>query len=94
MIRYHFTTINGHVAADVEGTELRNLDEARVEATRLIGQILRDHPDRIWEKGKLGVQVYTDDNDFLFEIMTVIRPRPKSGGRPTVMPFGRDCRYG
>jgi hypothetical protein len=48
MPRYFFHVIDGHNIIDHEGTELSGLTEARAEAIRLAGAILRDEGDTFW----------------------------------------------
>jgi hypothetical protein len=48
MPRYFFHVIDGRDIIDHEGTELSGLREARTEAIRLAGAILRDECDKFW----------------------------------------------
>ncbi len=48
MPRYFFHVIDGRDIIDHEGTELSGLREARTEAIRLAGAILRDEGDKFW----------------------------------------------
>jgi hypothetical protein len=48
MPRYFFHVIDGREIIDNEGSELAGLKEARVEAIRLAGAILRDEGDKFW----------------------------------------------
>jgi hypothetical protein len=48
MPRYFFHVIDGRSIIDNEGTELSGLKEARIEAIRLAGAILRDEGDTFW----------------------------------------------
>ena len=48
MPRYFFHVIDGRSIIDNEGTELSGLTEARTEAIRLAGAILRDEGDTFW----------------------------------------------
>jgi len=49
MPRYFFHVIDGHDIIDNEGSEMSSLKEARTEAIRLAGAILRDEGDTFWD---------------------------------------------
>ena len=44
--RYSFNIYDGVTIMDDEGTEFRNWEDARLEAIRLCGETLKDHPKR------------------------------------------------
>jgi hypothetical protein len=69
MHRYYFSTSNGDVHEDVDGTLLPDPDTAKLEGAKILGQILRDHPERLWEGGDLTLQVTDDAGSSLFEIL-------------------------
>ena len=48
MPRYFFHVIDGRDIIDRDGTELSGLREARAEAIRTAGTILRDEGDEFW----------------------------------------------
>lgn len=48
MPRYFFNVIDGRDIIDNTGTVLPSLREARAEAIRTAGAILRDEVDRLW----------------------------------------------
>lgn len=45
--RYHFNVYDGVSSLDLDGTELPDVQAARVEGIRLAGEILKDDADRI-----------------------------------------------
>lgn len=45
--RFHFNVFDGRGWPDIEGSELASLAEAREEAVRLAGAIVKDDADRI-----------------------------------------------
>jgi hypothetical protein len=49
MPRYFFHVVDGRDIIDTDGTELSGLREARAEAIRTAGAILRDEGDRFWD---------------------------------------------
>ena len=49
MPRYHFHILDGKPIADEHGTELPDIDIAKAEAVRLVGEVLRHaRPSDIW----------------------------------------------
>jgi hypothetical protein len=73
-MRYFFDTQNGGFHADPEGTNYPSTDVARQEATMYAGEILRDHPDEVWESDELIVTVKDDRGLILFTV-TVLTQR-------------------
>ncbi|RYG87295.1 MAG: hypothetical protein EON59_07845 [Alphaproteobacteria bacterium] len=56
---------------DTEGMEMASIGEARIEAARYIGELIRDKPHIVWEGEEVRVEV-TDANQLvLFTIITV-----------------------
>ena len=64
MPRYHFHHSDGGFVPDTEGTELANLDAARVEAVRFAAEMARDRPDLVWNGRDFRVEV-TDESGML-----------------------------
>ncbi|HEV2818193.1 MAG TPA: hypothetical protein VGW40_13355 [Allosphingosinicella sp.] len=54
---YYFDIVDGARRADLDGTECATLDEARLQAIRFAGELLRYHADAIWEGHDLRVEV-------------------------------------
>jgi hypothetical protein len=69
MPRYFFSTVNGDVHRDTDGTDLPSLGDARIEGARLIGLILQDRPQGFWEAGDLKLTVSNDRGLALFTIV-------------------------
>jgi hypothetical protein len=57
MPRYFFHVIDGREIIDSEGSELADLKEARMEAIRLAGSILRDEGDKFWNGSEWHMNV-------------------------------------
>jgi hypothetical protein len=57
MPRYFFHTQNGVARTDLEGLELLDVQEARIEAARAIGQLVDHNPGEFWEHGALKMTV-------------------------------------
>lgn len=47
MPRFHFNVYDGVSIPDLNGAELANAREARLEAIRYAGELMTDHPERI-----------------------------------------------
>ena len=45
MPRYHFGSVDGHRERDEEGTELPNIEAARVAAIKYAGEVLQSDPE-------------------------------------------------
>jgi len=45
--RYFFNIYDGVTIKDTEGTEFERWEDARIEAIRLSGEVLKDHPKRL-----------------------------------------------
>jgi hypothetical protein len=69
MPTYHFNLDNSHREPDTEGTELGNLDEARVQAVIFAGAHLRDHPELVWDGKRFSVDVTDDEHRILFSVL-------------------------
>ena len=52
MPRYFFNIHDGKNVIDHEGTELRDLDEAKSDAVHLAGHSIADMGDKFWTKGE------------------------------------------
>jgi hypothetical protein len=57
MAQFFFHTEDGRSVSDDEGTELETLAAARVEAVRVLGDILRENPDEVLATGQLRLTV-------------------------------------
>ncbi len=68
MPRYYFHTEDGQCYPDDEGTELSDLNAARDEAARILGQMLRDDPNTLWQTRELRLIAETEDHKTAFLI--------------------------
>jgi hypothetical protein len=75
---YHFNISDGRPEPDLRGTELPDLQVARREAIRLLGEVLRDKADEFWADGRLTLTI-TDD-----EGLTLVALETFSVESPTV----------
>ena len=57
MPRYFFHTFNGHPFPDMDGIELPGLEEARRQAVRTAGEIIRDSGSESWRRPDWHMEV-------------------------------------
>jgi hypothetical protein len=87
--RYFFHTADGDVFHDLVGTELPNEDAARIEAARLLGQLVNEKPADVWKDDDFRITV-TDEADlilFTIDVAAVVAPAARA---PGPKPIGRD----
>jgi hypothetical protein len=86
--RYFFHTADGDVFRDLVGTELPSEDAARIEAARVLGQLVHERPADVWRDDDFRITV-TDEADlilFTIDVAAVVAPAagftgPKPSGR-------------
>ena len=76
---------DGHLSPDIEGTEYPDLDAARVEAVRLMGEMLRDAGKRFWRGGSPWRLHVTDEEDKL--VLTLHLAADQPSGKLVLRPF-------
>lgn len=79
-VRYFFNEFDGSYKADDAGLELPSMDDARLEAVRYAGEVLRDHPILIWKGEDFRVEV-TDENQLVLFTVLVVGIDAPAGGR-------------
>jgi hypothetical protein len=67
-MRYFFQLSDGHLLTDDEGTELADLNAAKVEAARIAGEWLRDNSDEFAGEGSLLIEVLDERRTTLASI--------------------------
>ncbi|MFC3215112.1 DUF6894 family protein [Novosphingobium panipatense] len=78
MPTYYFDIYNGEAAPDLTGTELGNVQEARVMAVRFLGQVLLEKADVIERNSCWRVEVSREDRQLLFSVTLAVEDRPVS----------------
>jgi hypothetical protein len=68
MPRYFFNVIDGRLHPDIDGTVLRDIEEARIEAVRLSGDLLRENPARFWSSPEWRLEVVDEAGQVLFAL--------------------------
>jgi phage terminase large subunit-like protein len=80
-MRYFFNLACAIHDPDNEGCEFATMGDARLEAARHAGELLRDRPGEVWNGEELRVEV-TDSNQLvLFTLITLGVDAPAGGGR-------------
>ena len=69
MPRYHFHVHDGRAFPDEDGTELPDIDTARSQAIRLMGQMLTDSPETFWNGEEWHLDVSDERGLTLFSLM-------------------------
>jgi hypothetical protein len=57
MPMYFFNTVDGRRYPDEEGSDLPDFAAVRAKATRVIGELLKEQPEDLWDTGRLRVEV-------------------------------------
>ncbi len=70
-MRYYFHADNGRRFRDQEGTELLSDSDARVEAARVLGQLINEDPLSVWHETGLRITVTDQDDKGLFAVGVV-----------------------
>ena len=63
---------------DVKGLKMPSLVEARLEAARYIGEVIRDRPNLVWAGEEVRVEVTDDRQLVLFTVIVLGVDAPAS----------------
>jgi len=77
-MRYFFNQLNGEAKLDDEGLELGHIDDARAEAVRYAGELMRDHPTIVWTGQDFRIEVTNSDRLLLFTVIVLAVDAPPS----------------
>ena len=80
MPRFFFNQFDGVYKSDDEGLELASLDDARHEAVRYAGEVMRDHTTLVWKGEDFRIEVTDAEKLVLFTVIVVGVDAP-AGGR-------------
>jgi hypothetical protein len=81
MPRFHFHTEDGGTFPDEEGIVLASVADARIQAARMLGEMLKEQPDRFWKDGGLKLTV-TDDRGLMLFVLDVATTDAPAGAPP------------
>lgn len=73
MPRYFFNSENGEVVCDAGGEVFADEFAARREAVKLIGAMLRDRPDDVFEANRMRLVVAEADKGDLFAVEVSVK---------------------
>lgn len=68
MPRYFFHTRDGRAVRDEDGSELPSQGAARVEAIKVLAELLHEHADAFWATGAFSITVSDADGVTLFSV--------------------------
>ena len=69
---FHFNLNDGTCAPDKDGTDLPNVQTAKIEAVKHAAELMRDDPREIWENGALKVDVTDHGGHKLFSVTVTV----------------------
>lgn len=67
-MRYFFHAEDGRRFCDEEGTEFESEGDARLEAARVLGQLINEDPASAWHRQALRIVVTDSDSARLFTL--------------------------
>jgi hypothetical protein len=79
--RYFFHTDDGQSFRDEEGTLLAGDDAARIEAARVLGQMMSESPGDVWRDDQFRITVTDEYGVILFVIDLAALTSPAAGPR-------------
>lgn len=84
MPRYFFHSDDGHAFHDDEGTLLPDGAAARIEAARVLGQMVNERPAAVWKDDLLRITVTDEHGLILFSLdLTALKsPAVSSASSP------------
>ena len=68
MPRYFFDIKDGQDFPDLQGSEWKDLAEARIEAVRYAAEVLREMPERFWNAELWTLSVSDQNRKLLFTL--------------------------
>jgi len=68
MPRYFFDIKDGQDFEDLQGSEWKDLAEARIEAVRYAAEVLREMPERFWFAEQWKMSVSDQNRKLLFTL--------------------------
>ncbi|MEW5683907.1 MAG: hypothetical protein AB1942_03205 [Pseudomonadota bacterium] len=85
-MRYFFHTEDGQCFPDEEGSELPDLQSACIEATKALGEFMREKPKAFWEHDCLTLKVADAEGLVLFTLdLSVTLAAAMNGRHPPIV---------
>ena len=69
MPKYFFQVAGGNHVLDLEGKELPNASDARIQGIKFAGEILRDMPTLLYETADVKIDVTDEAGQVLFKVL-------------------------
>ena len=79
MARYFFNQCDGEFKIDDDGLEFGSIDQARLEAVRYAGEVMRDHPTLVWKGEDFRIEVTDEKHLVLFTVIVLGVDAPAGG---------------
>jgi hypothetical protein len=76
MARYYFHVEDGVCSHDDHGTDLADLEAAKTEGLRIMGEVVRDDLADFWRKNRLSVLITDRDGRALYRLDLTGAPSP------------------
>ena len=76
MARFFFDVEDGELVTDDEGAELRDIDAAKRAGAQLLGELMKSHPQRIWETETFRITCRDARGLLLFQMQALWLPAP------------------
>ncbi len=73
-MKYFFEVHDGQAYTDDEGTDLPSLQQARVEAIRVLADFLSEKPEKFWRAPGFALTVQNDRRATLFTLHLTVDP--------------------
>lgn len=82
MARYHFQVRTSSHVLIHDGVDLASLDDARIEAARRIGELLKEHAGLLWIEQDWRMDVTDQTGLILFSALNAPSTSKGAPGRP------------
>lgn len=82
MRRYFFHSEDGYSFRDQEGTLLPDDEAARIEAAKVLGQLVNESPAEIWRDDQMRVTVTDESGTVLFLLDLAALTSPAANLKP------------
>ncbi len=84
-MKYFFNTEDGQRIPDEQGTELPDLQSACIEATKILGEFMKERPREFWAHDRLSLDVTDKQGLILFTLqLSVTMSAALSGRHPPI----------
>ena len=78
MARFYFNTADGGRDVDKDGVELKDRTEARKEAVRYAGALMKGDPCLVWDGHDFRVEVLGEDGGLICTVVVLVVDTPQT----------------